>query len=78
MIITLKSVPGQRVYKLDNAYADIFLTSEGEFQYDIFKDLDSFRERDPFDGGACTGNMEDATEVGLEHLRELVDSMEAA
>lgn len=79
MIMTLlKAVPGQRVYKLGKTYADIFLTAEGELQYDIFEDLDSFREREPHDGGSCTGDMDAATEMALEHLRELADSLEVA
>lgn len=53
---------------------NIFETSEGEWQYDIYNcDLtDAANGADPLDGGVCTTTLENALGMAVQQAQDLI------
>lgn len=64
-IVYSESKDEAKVYA-DDKFIDIFLNSSGEFEYNIFNNESELEnDQEPYDGGCCTGSIEDAIELAM-------------
>lgn len=61
---------------MDTITIDIFLNSEGEYQYDIYESPEALENGDdPIDGGICTSDMENALEMAFDQAKEVLKTI---
>ncbi len=52
---------------------DIYLNSDGDFNYEIYKCPEDLEEgKDSIDGGTCTTTIENALEMAYEQAKEIL------
>lgn len=58
---------------MDTITIDIFLNSEGEYQYDIYENPEALENgEDALDGGICTSDINNALEMAFDQAKEIL------